>query len=64
MLVVLLSYRQIFAIMAVVTALAAAHVAFWLRREIRDDLRRHGGGPGPVTPIESPVSAALPTLDL
>ncbi len=64
MLVVVLSYRQIFAIMAVVTALAAAYVAFWLRGEIRDDLRRHGGGPGPVTPLESPVSAALPTLDL
>ena len=68
-LVVVLTYRQIFAIMCVVTLLAAAHIAFWLRRQIRDDLR--GGGPGDGRPradlepdMGSPVSAVLPTLDL
>ena len=54
LLVVLLSYRQIFAIMCVVTFLAACHIAFWLRHQIRDDVRRcrrrgrprcHGGAP-------------------
>ncbi|HEX4472742.1 MAG TPA: MFS transporter [Nocardioides sp.] len=40
LLVVLLSYRQIFAIMCVVTFLAACHIAFWLRHQIRDDVRR------------------------
>jgi MFS family permease len=62
-LVVVLSYRQIFAIMSVVTLLAAAHIAFWLRHEIRDDVRRP---PGTVAQpdIDSPVSAAFPTLDL
>jgi MFS family permease len=68
-LVVILTYRQIFAIMCVVTMLAAAHIAIWLRGQIRDDLR--GGGPSdgrPVPDLEpdmgSPVSAVLPTLDL
>ncbi len=42
-LVVLLSYRQIFWIIAVVVAAGAAHVAFWLRGQIRDDVRRVGG---------------------
>jgi MFS family permease len=62
-LVVVLSYRQIFAIMSVVTLLAAAHIAFWLRHEIRDDVRRP---PGAVAEpdMDSPVSAAFPTLDL
>ena len=41
-LVVVLTYRQIYAIMCVVTLLAAAHIAFWLRRQIHDDLQ---GGP-------------------
>ncbi len=67
-LVVVLSYRQIYAIMGVVTLLAAAHIAFWLRRQIRDDLRGGGGGGGRpdldhAPDIGSPVSAALPTLD-
>jgi predicted MFS family arabinose efflux permease len=68
-LVVILTYRQIFAIMCVVTMLAAAHIAFWLRGQIRDDLR--GGGPGDGRPradlepdMGSPVSAVLPTLDM
>jgi MFS family permease len=60
-LVVVLSYRQIFAIMAVVTLLAAAHIAYWLRGRIRDDQRRQGHRPEPDN--GSPVSAALPTLD-
>lgn len=40
LLVVTLSYRQIYAIMCVVTLLAAAHIAYWLRRQIADDVRR------------------------
>ena len=67
-LVVILTYRQIFAIMSVVTLFAAAHIAFWLRRQIRDDVRGGPGGdlPAPERDAElgSPVSAALPTLDL
>jgi hypothetical protein len=67
--VVVLTYRQIFAIMCVVTFLAAAHIAFWLRHQIRADLRSGGpGGDPPVTgqapDMGSQVSAALPTLDL
>jgi hypothetical protein len=61
-----LTYRQIYAIMCVVTLLAAAHIAFWLRGQIRADL--HGPHQGPDSDadadIGSPVSAALPTLDL
>jgi len=65
-LVVVLTYRQIYAIMAVVTLLAAAHIAYWLRRQIHDDLRGGGGRPpaDPAAGTGSPVSAALPTLDL
>jgi MFS family permease len=68
-LVVVLTYRQIFAIMSVVTMLAAVHIAFWLRRQIRDDLRGDGPRDGrPVSDLDpdmgSPVSAVLPTLDL
>jgi MFS family permease len=59
-LVVVLSYRQIYAIMGVGTLLAAGHIAFWLRRQIRDDLRRPPEtvpqaaltGIGPTTPAE------------
>ena len=62
-LVVVLSYRQIYAIMCVVTLLAAAHIAFWLRGQIRADL--HGPHPTPDADPDmgSPVSAVLPTLD-
>jgi MFS family permease len=70
-LVVILTYRQIFAIMSVVTFLAAVHIAIWLRGQIRDDLRAGGRDesmPLPVPDQEpdmgSPVSAVLPTLDL
>ncbi len=62
-LVVVLTYRQIYALMCVVTLLAAAHIAFWLRDQIRADVR----GPHPATDSDpdmgSPVSAVLPTLD-
>jgi MFS family permease len=40
LLVTLLTYRQIYAIMCVVTFLAASHIAFSLRHQIRDDVRR------------------------
>jgi predicted MFS family arabinose efflux permease len=70
-LVVILTYRQIFAIMSVVTLLAAAYIVFSLRGQIRDDLRAGGrdeSGAAPVPDQEpdmgSPVSAVLPTLDL
>src|SRR4051794_17557593 len=46
LLVVVLSYRQIFVIMAAVTALAAAYIALSLRRQIADDVRRPAAGPG------------------
>jgi hypothetical protein len=58
-----LSYRQIFVIMGAVTLLAAAYIAVLLRHQIVDDVRRP---PGEVTPAdsESPLSAAVPTLDV
>jgi MFS family permease len=40
LLVLLLSYRQIYAIMCVVTFLAALHIAVWLRHQIAADVRR------------------------
>jgi MFS family permease len=63
LLVVLISYREIFLIMAAVTLLAAAHIGFWLHRQILDDVRRPPTEV-PEPDMESPVSAALPTLDL
>jgi MFS family permease len=41
LLVVVLDYRVIFGIVAVATALGAAHILFWLRPEISADVRRH-----------------------
>ncbi|MDX6360802.1 MAG: hypothetical protein QOH37_3856 [Nocardioidaceae bacterium] len=63
LLVVVLSYRQIFVIMGAVTLLAAAYIAVLLRHQIADDVRRP---PGEVAPAESgsPLSAAVPTLDV
>ncbi len=54
LLVVLLSYRQIFVIMAVVTMLAALYIAVLLRRQIVDDVRRPVADPAilPVTGVE------------
>jgi hypothetical protein len=40
LLVVLLSYRAIFVLMAVVTGLAALYTTVLLRDQIRDDVRR------------------------
>jgi MFS family permease len=62
LLVVVLSYRQIFVIMGVVTLLAAAYIAVLLRGQIADDVRRP---PDEVVDPEtgSPLSAAMPTLD-
>jgi MFS family permease len=50
LLVVLLSYRQIFAIMAVVTAVAAAYIALLLRDQISTDVSR------PDAPVRQPES--------
>jgi MFS family permease len=64
LLVVLLTYRQIFVVMGVVTAVAAAYLAVALRGQIRDDIRRHDGDAGEAgsavvaTAIET---ATLPT---
>ena len=66
-LVVVLTYRQIYAIMCVVTLLAAAHIAFWLRQQIYHDVRRGPVEAPTATGHEpergSPVSATLPTLE-
>jgi MFS family permease len=61
-LVVVLTYRQIFAIMAVLTLLAAAHIALWLRGQIAHDVRRPPLDSA-VSDIDSPLSAAFPTLE-
>jgi len=53
LLVVVLSYRQIFVIMAAVTALAAAYIALTLRDQIRSDVRR------PPQEVAAPGSADL-----
>jgi MFS family permease len=53
LLVVVLSYRQIFVIIAVVTAIAAAYIAVTLRDQIRSDVRRAPDEAGePVHPAE------------
>jgi hypothetical protein len=61
LLVVVLSYRQIFVVMAVVTALAAAYIAFSLRRQIAGDVRRSPTGLEPVPAEGAPL---LPTPPL
>lgn len=53
LLVVLLSYRQIFAVMAVVTGLAAVYIAVLLRHQIRTDMSR-------ATAMGSPVVGGSP----
>jgi MFS family permease len=59
LLVVVWDYRVIFAVVAVVTALGALHIAFWLRAHIAEEWHRGAGGGdprsglvgvGPVTP--------------
>ena len=65
MLVVVLSYRTIFEVMAAVTAVSAAYVAVTLRHQIADDARRPvAEGPDAVTATGvgvAPDPAALPT---
>jgi MFS family permease len=59
-LVVVLSYRQIFAIMGVVTALAAAYIALTLRDQIADDVRRPAAREGELaTPTNTAVDPAI-----
>ena len=61
LLVVLLSYRQIFVIIAVVTAGAGIYIAAFLRGQIADDVRR----PATETPEPAvPASAAVGTTVL
>ena len=57
-LVVVLGYRQIFVIMGVVTALAAAYIAVALRDQITRDVRRPGAEPT-TTSVETAVDGAL-----
>jgi MFS family permease len=60
-LVVLLSYREIFTIMGVVTLLAATYIAVLLRRQIADDVRHPvGAGPHAMTP-EAPFPTVAET---
>jgi len=61
LLVVVLSYRQIFVVMAVVTALAAAYIAFSLRRQIAGDVRR---SPTALEPVPAEGAPLLPTPPL
>jgi MFS family permease len=61
-LVVVLSYRTIFAVMAGVTALAAAYIALTLRRQIADDVRRPPADLDPVSAEAAPP--LLPTTPL
>jgi MFS family permease len=60
-LVVVLGYREIFAIMGVVTALAAAYLALALRHTIADDVRRP---PTDVEPVPADGPPLLPTTPL
>jgi len=57
LLVVVLSYRQIFVVVAVMCGLAALYIAVTLRDQIRSDVRRSAGaagrGDGPATPPTS-----------
>ncbi|MBO0847441.1 MAG: MFS transporter [Nocardioides sp.] len=65
LLVVLLSYRQIFTVMALVTAAAAAYLVVTLRRQIADDVRR--SSPAVLVPAEAATTdapAVLPTPPL
>src|SRR4051794_7422520 len=55
LLVVVLSYRTIFAVMGGVTALAAAYIALTLRRQIAHDVRRP---PAALEPLEPPSPEA------
>jgi MFS family permease len=64
LLVVVLSYRQIFVIMGAVTLLAAAYIAVLLRQQIADDVRHPvASGPHAMTP-EAPFPAVAETAIL
>jgi MFS family permease len=56
LLVVLLSYRVIFVVMAVVTGAAAAYIAVLLRGQIASDVRRP---PATPVPLDAPVDAGV-----
>jgi MFS family permease len=60
LLVVLLSYRLIFVVMAAVTGLAAAYMAVVLRHQILDDVRR----PAPVAEPAAGDTSLLPSTPL
>jgi len=60
LLVVVLSYRQIFVIMGVVTLLAAAYIAVLLRGQIVDDVRRLADGAADLAPGEAELLPSLP----
>jgi MFS family permease len=62
LLVVVLSYRQIFVIMAVVTAMAAAYITLSLRRQIAGDVRRSPAGLEPVA-VEGATLLPTPPLE-
>jgi MFS family permease len=62
LLVVLLSYRQIFVIMGIVTLLAAVYIVVLLRHQIADDVRRPVAGPQPVEPEPSVPSVIDPAI--
>jgi predicted MFS family arabinose efflux permease len=55
-LVVVLGYRQIFLIMGIVTALAAAYISLTLRGQIADDVRR------PATDVAAPAAGDAPLV--
>jgi MFS family permease len=66
LLVVLLSYQQIFVIMAVVTVLGAVYIVALLRSQIAGDVRRHGAvQPEPEISggtVEAAVEVAIPPV--
>jgi predicted MFS family arabinose efflux permease len=62
LLVVVLGYRQIFVIMAVVTTLAAAYIAVSLRHQIADDVRRAPAAD--LEPLPADGAPLLPTTPL
>jgi MFS family permease len=63
LLVVVLSYRQIFVIMAAVTMLAAAYIAILLRGQIADDVRRPvAEGPCAVDDGDSATPGSDPAI--
>ncbi len=60
LLVVVLSYRRIFEIMAAVTGLAAVYIAVVLRDQIRGDVRRPPGEAAEAAPTDAELLTSLP----